>query len=107
MPKFRNKNDVFSGATFQLGLFLINCLFLLRSILEEQGGVDGRKGTGNCILMRSETYHRIRAITLLNISILLEQFLLEYYAALGSACVCVNVPYKITFYSVKRAVSQA
>jgi len=57
--------------------------------------------------MRSETYHRIRAITLLNISILLEQFLLEYYAALGSACVCVNVPYKITFYSVKRAVSQA
>lgn len=77
MPKFRNKNYIFSGVTFQLETFLINHLFLLRAILEEQGGADGRKGTGNCILMRSETYHRIRAIALLNISILLEQFLLE------------------------------
>jgi hypothetical protein len=77
VPKFRNKNDIFSGATFQLEPFLINRLFLLRAILGEQGGADGRKGTGNCIMMGYDTDHRTRAIALLNISILFEQFLLE------------------------------
>jgi len=54
-PKFPNKNDIFSGAAFQLKPFHINRLFILWNILEEQRGADGRKGTGNCILMRSET----------------------------------------------------
>jgi hypothetical protein len=45
------------------GKHLIYHLFLLRAILEEQRGADGRKGTGNYIPVRSETGHRIRAVT--------------------------------------------
>jgi hypothetical protein len=70
---FKIKIIYFPGAIFQLEPFLINCLFLLRDILKEQGGADRRKGAGNCKSVSSETCHRIKAIAVLNISILLQE----------------------------------
>jgi hypothetical protein len=54
---------LFFGVTFRGETPLIYRLFLVRAILEEQGGADRRKGTGNYIPKRSEADHRIRAVT--------------------------------------------